>query len=108
MEPKIPDEWWCLFHADLVGTRQNYIVLVEDRNRIGTERYTLKKYRSHKVYSPDATWRQEDIWLDPLNPDYPSIRLDPDGVYCIRGRYVGCVSEIKRVEDHRFRDVPEV
>ena len=33
MEPKIRDRMWCLFHPDVVGTRQDRIVLVEDQSR---------------------------------------------------------------------------
>jgi phage repressor protein C with HTH and peptisase S24 domain len=46
MEPKIDDGTWCLFHPNVVGTRQDRIVLVEDQSKIGGDRYTLKKGHS--------------------------------------------------------------
>ena len=30
--------------------------------------YALKKYRSFKIHSPDATREHEEIWLFPSNP----------------------------------------
>ena len=50
MEPKIQDRMWCLFHPDVVGTRQHRLVLVEDQVESGLERYTLKKYESKKIF----------------------------------------------------------
>ena len=106
MEPKIRNRMWCLLHPDVVGTRQHRIVLVEDQSKNGIDRYTLKKYLSHKVYSPDGTWKHEEIWLLPLNPGYSRIRLEDDGVYRICGWFVGAVSRIRRVRDFRYRYVP--
>jgi hypothetical protein len=103
MEPKISDGTWCLFHPDVVGTRQDRIVLVEDQNKIGVHRYTLKKYRSRKIDSPDDTWVHEEIVLLPLNPGHSPIRLESEGTYRICGWFVGTVSRIQRIEQPRYR-----
>jgi hypothetical protein len=71
MEPKVLDRMWCLFHPDVVGTRQHRFVLVKDRHNNGIERYTLKKYSSRKIYFSDGTWKHDEIWLLPLNPGFP-------------------------------------
>lgn len=92
MEPKIRNRMWCLFHPEVVGTRQHRVVLVEDRRKNGIDRYTLKKYYSCKSYSPDGTWEHEEVWLLPLNLGYSRIRLEKDGDYCIRGWFVRAVS----------------
>jgi hypothetical protein len=97
---------WCLFHPDVVGTRQHRFVLVEDRRRNGMDRYTLKKYFSRKIDLPDGTWEHEEIRLIPLNPAYSPIRLENDGVYRICGWLVGAVSRIRRVQQFRYRYVP--
>jgi len=98
MEPKIRNRMWCLFHPDVVGTRQHRVVLVEDRRKSGIDRYTLKKYFSRKTYGLDGTWEHEEIWLLPLNPGYSPIRLENDGVYRICGWFVGAVSRIHRIQ----------
>ena len=43
MLPGIADGTRRLFHPDVAGTRQDRIVLVEDRNNIAAERYALNK-----------------------------------------------------------------
>ena len=108
MEPKIRNRVWLLFHPDVVGTRQHRIVLVEDRRKNGIDRYTLKKYFSHKIYSPDGTWEHEEIQLLRLNPGFSAIRLENDGVYRICGWFFGAVSisRIRRVKPFRYRYVP--
>lgn len=107
MEPKILDGTWCLFHPDVVGTRQDRIVLVEDRSKIGVDRYTLKKYHSRRIYSPDGTWVHDEILLLPLNSGHSPIRLENHGTYRICGWLVGQVSRIQRVKQARYRYVPD-
>lgn len=103
MEPKISDGAWCLFHSDVVGTRQDRIVLVEDRSKIGVHRYTLKKYHSRKIDSPDGSWVHGEILLLPLNSGHSPIRLESGGTYRICGWFVGSVSRIQCIEQPRYR-----
>ena len=105
MEPKYRHGDWGLFHLNVVGTREDRIVLVEDQSEVGVERYTLKKYRSHKNYFPDGTWDHDEIVLLPLNPLHAPIRLKGDRTYQIIGWLVGTCSSIERVDEARFRDV---
>lgn len=107
MEPVIRDRMWCLFHPDVVGTRQNRIVLVEDQSSIGLNRYTLKKYFSRKIDSPDGTWAHEEILLLSLNRSHATIPLRPEGNYRVRGWFVEAVSRIHRIKPPRYRYVPE-
>ena len=106
MEPKIRNRTWCLFHLDVVGTRQHRIVLVEDRRKSGIDRYTLKKYFSKKVESRDGTWVHEEIWLFPLNPGFSPIRLENDGTYRVCGWFVGAVSRMSHIRPFPYRYVP--
>jgi phage repressor protein C with HTH and peptisase S24 domain len=103
MTPRMRDGWWALFETGRVGTRQGQIVLVEDRNGIGGNRYTLKVYRGTKIEYRDGTWVHTRIVLHPLNPGYPDIVLEKDDQrYHIVGWYIGCVPEIQRVEKYEY------
>jgi phage repressor protein C with HTH and peptisase S24 domain len=69
MEPLIPDSSLCVFRHGVVGSRTGRLILAESLETTGTNRYAVKRYRREK----DGT-----IWLNSLNPDYPSWPLDPD------------------------------
>lgn len=78
MEPAIPNGSYCLFAAPVVGTRQGKTVLVQLRDGSDPEtgeRFTVKKYESEKVTSPDGTWRHVKITLKPNNRDFAAIEL---------------------------------
>lgn len=75
MLPLIPDGSLCVFEANVTGSRQGRLVLVENRAAGGGERYTVKRYRSEKVPHPDGGWKHERILLEPLNPDFEAWEL---------------------------------
>lgn len=78
MEPLIPDGSYCLFRFPVVGSRNGRIVLVEHHEIHDPENggsYTVKKYDSKKVVSEDGSWRHTQINLEPVNPQFKSIRL---------------------------------
>jgi len=77
MEPLIPDGSLCVFRHGVAGSRQGRLVLVENLETTGNNRYTVKRYQSTKAIS-DEGWRHERIRLESLNPDYPSWDLEPD------------------------------
>ena len=77
MEPLIPDGALCVFRRDVGGSREGRLVLVENLETSGNNRYTVKRDRSLKVASEEG-WRHARIRLESLNPDYPSWDLDPD------------------------------
>jgi phage repressor protein C with HTH and peptisase S24 domain len=77
MEPLIPDGSLCVFRRGVTGSRQGRLVLVENLETSGNNRYTVKRYKSEKAAS-EAGWRHDRIRLESLNPDYPSWDLDPD------------------------------
>ena len=65
MEPKIPDGSLCVFRAGVAGSRTGRLVLAEDRSIHG---FSVKRYK-----------REGDaIWLESLNPEFPSWQLDPE------------------------------
>ena len=106
MQPEIDDGDWCIFVPDPGGTRNNRLVLVEDRSRSGVERYTLKRYHSEKEQRSDGTWRHSEITLWPLNAlDHAPIPLDAHGNYDIGGWFVGRVRQISRIEEYRYEYV---
>jgi len=77
MEPRIPDGSWCVFRRGVMGSRQGRLVLVENLEATGNNRYTVKRYQSTKQESEEG-WRHERVRLESLNPEYPSWDLDPD------------------------------
>jgi SOS-response transcriptional repressor LexA len=76
MEPHIPDGSLCAFRRGVAGSREGRLVLVENLESSGNNRYTVKRYHSEK--SSGEAWRHTRIHLESLNPDYPSWDLDPD------------------------------
>lgn len=72
MEPLIPDGSLCVFRYGVVGSRTGRLVLAEQLDTMGNDRYAVKRYRS------DTTKGPKTIKLESLNPDYPSWDLDPD------------------------------
>ncbi|MGA2184843.1 MAG: S24 family peptidase [Bryobacteraceae bacterium] len=78
MEPQIPGDSLVVFRAGVQGSRQGRLVLVEDLATGGTNRYTVKRYRSEKASRTDGEWRHTRVRLESLNPDYPSWDLDPN------------------------------
>jgi type III restriction enzyme len=82
MEPRIPDGAWCLFRKDRGGSRNGRILLVVNgqiSDPVYAAGYTVKKYRSEKVVDPETDeWRHTHIWLEPLNPDFPTLELKVD------------------------------
>ena len=77
MEPVIPDGSLCVFRHGVVGSRQGRLVLAEDRQTAGNNRYAVKRYKSEKVATAEG-WQHTRIRLESLNPDYPSWDLDPE------------------------------
>src|ERR1700722_2038281 len=49
MEPRIPDGSLCVFRHGVTGTRQGRLVLVENLETTGNNRYTVKRYESEKA-----------------------------------------------------------
>ena len=77
MEPLIPDGSLCVFRRGVTGSREGRLVLVENLETTGNNRYTVKRYHSEKAES-GGEWRHARIRLESLNPDYPSWDLDPE------------------------------
>lgn len=78
MEPLIPDNSYCVFSADVVGSRQGKIVLAQHHDIHDFETggsYTVKKYKSEKRFEQDDSWHHEKIILEPLNKQYQPIVL---------------------------------
>lgn len=81
MEPRIPDGSWCLFRAHPEGSRRGKIVLAQHHGPADPEtggQYTVKLYDSEKHYADD-TWGHKTITLRPINKDFQSLVLTPDG-----------------------------
>lgn len=93
MEPLIPDGSYCVFSANVVGSRANKIVLVQHNSISDLDtggKYTVKKYTSKKKYAPDETWEHDEITLLPLNPTYAPIVIpnSNDGEFMVIAEFV--------------------
>jgi SOS-response transcriptional repressor LexA len=78
MEPRIPDGSLCVFRAGVHGSRQGRLVLVEYLGGGTNDRYTVKRYFSEKRQREDGSWTHDRIRLEPLNPEYDALDLDPE------------------------------
>jgi phage repressor protein C with HTH and peptisase S24 domain len=93
MEPKIPTGSLCVFRKGVVGSRTGRLVLVRNSELADENRYTVKRYRSEKVYS-DEGFQHTRIRLESLNPGYPSWDLDEDETkYQIVAEFVRVLDE---------------
>jgi DUF2075 family protein len=92
MEPQISNNDLCVFRANVVGSRNNKIVLVQHNNYIDTENqgsYSIKKYTSEKLYDKETgQWQHEKIVLKPLNEDYKPIIIEEEDGYLIVAEFV--------------------
>jgi SOS-response transcriptional repressor LexA len=79
MEPRIPDGSLNVFRAPVAGSRQNKLVLVELLGELDSSaRYTIKRYTSRKAHRGEDEWEHEAIRLEPLNPEFEALELEPD------------------------------
>ncbi len=96
MEPRIPDGSLCVFRANVVGSRQNKIVLVQHRGLYDPDHngsYTIKTYTSEKAYDRDTgQWQHERIVLKPLNPQHNPIVIEDDDNFTVVGEFIGLVN----------------
>jgi len=89
MEPKIPSGSLCLFREFSAGSRNGKLVLVEDLSEPEHgERYTIKRYRSTKRVDEDGEWTHEEIWMEPLNPEFQPWRLTEDKPARVAGEFL--------------------
>lgn len=96
MEPKIHDGDYCVFRANVVGSRQNKTVLVKHNSINDPEtggQYTIKKYFSKKKYSDKDEWEHEEIQLLPLSDKYEPIIIknSDEGEFMVVGEFMGVV-----------------
>lgn len=77
MEPRIPDGSLCVFRRNVVGSRNNRLVLVRNSELADDNQYTVKRYKSEKRMDEDG-FVQTRIRLESLNPAYPSWDLDQE------------------------------
>ena len=87
MEPRIRDGAWCLFGPPSAGSRQGRILLVAQMGVADPAyggQYTVKRYRSEKALAEEGDWEHTVIYLEPLNSDYPTIRLTQEDEGSVR------------------------
>jgi phage repressor protein C with HTH and peptisase S24 domain len=77
MEPKIPNGSLCVFRRNVVGSRNNRLVLVRNSELADDNQYTVKRYKSEKRVT-EGGFVQTRIRLESLNPAFPSWDLDAE------------------------------
>jgi len=98
MEPKIHDGDLLVFRSHPVGSRQGKIVLVQYRGPADPDTggsYTVKMYRSEKSPSVEGEWKHTTITLEPQNPEFQPIILEPEdeGAIQVIAEYVGTLGK---------------
>ena len=95
MLPKIKDGDLCVFRANVVGSRQNKIVLVQHNDVYDSENegsFSIKKYSSEKVIDKiTGEWKHEQIILKPENFEYENIIIQNDDGFMVVGEFIGLV-----------------
>jgi SOS-response transcriptional repressor LexA len=95
MEPRIMDGDFCVFRANVVGSRYNKIVLVQHNDHYDAENegsYSIKKYTSQKIYDKDTgEWMHERIILQPINPTYEPIKIENEDGFMVIGEFIEVV-----------------
>jgi len=97
MEPRIPDGSLCVFRTNVVGSRNNKIVLVQHRGIFDSDHngsYTIKTYTSEKFFDKETgEWMHERIVLKPLNADFKAITIVEDDNFSVIGEFIGVVRD---------------
>lgn len=95
MEPKIQDGDLCVFRTNVVGSRNQKIVLVQHMEFLDPDnggRYSIKQYTSEKNYDKETgEWQHEKIILKPLNKSYDPIIIEQEDGYTVIGEFLGKV-----------------
>lgn len=95
MEPRINDGDLCVFRANVAGSRNNKIVLVQHNNHYDSENqgsYSIKQYTSQKIYDKETgEWKHEEIVLKPLNSSYTPITITEEDGFNVVGEFLGVV-----------------
>jgi len=93
MEPLIADGSLCAFRANVAGSRQGKLVLVENLGESdeGGERYTVKRYRSSKKVADDGSWEHERILMEPLNPEFEPWEITEDDRVRVLAEFIAVV-----------------
>ncbi len=94
MEPRIHDGDLLVFRSQPVGSRQGKIVLVQYHGLADPETggsYTVKRYISEKSSSVEGEWKHTKITLEPLNPEFRPIVIEPEdeGTIQVIAEYIG-------------------
>ncbi len=97
MEPRISDGSFCVFRTNVVGSRNNKIVLVQHRGIFDSDHngsYTIKTYTSQKSFDKETgEWMHEKIVLKPLNSNFNPITILEEDNFSVIGEFIGVVRE---------------
>jgi len=99
MNRKIPNGSWCLFKANVVGSREGKIVLAQHRDIQDPDtagQYTIKTYYSEKSKNEDG-WKHQKIMLEPdsNDPRYEPMILEDNSIVdlSVIGEFISIIQE---------------
>jgi phage repressor protein C with HTH and peptisase S24 domain len=100
MEPTIPDGSLCAFKGKVSAPYEGKVVLIEDPDQTGGNRYTVKRYRASKNIDPntrrDGAWLHERVTLESINPSYPAWDVASDHNIGVIGEFIFVVASSGR------------
>lgn len=95
MEPRIKSGDYCVFRANVIGSRNNKIVLVQHNENYDADydgSYSIKKYTSTKQIDQETQkWEHSKITLEPLNKNYNPIIIENDESFMVIGEFISVV-----------------
>ncbi|MBF0246223.1 MAG: DEAD/DEAH box helicase family protein, partial [Planctomycetes bacterium] len=93
MEPRIPNQSYCLFSAEIGGSKNGELILVHLPSQMEAEAmgsYLIKKYRSEKSFDESGDFLHTKVVLESLNPKYLPIIIEGEKLksFCPLARFV--------------------
>lgn len=92
MEPLIPDGSLCAFRSEVSKPYDGKILLLEDYEEAGGNRYSVKRYRVSKIDEPAGKehrrWLHERFTLESLNASFAPIEIASDRKVNVIGEFV--------------------
>jgi hypothetical protein len=98
MEPAIPNRGLCAFSSRVSTPYESKTVLLEDYEKSGGNRYSVKRYHTSMRLDPlkagDPGWLHERITLESINPRYPPLEISSDHKVNVIGEFAFTIANM--------------
>jgi SOS-response transcriptional repressor LexA len=99
MEPAIPNGALCAFSSRVSTPCEGKIVLLEDYEESGGNRYCVKRYhasmRPDPLKSGDPGWLHERITLESINSRFPPLEISSDHKINVIGEFAFAIANTR-------------